>query len=130
MIIQPNLQAWTLLLGRVLIALIFVLSGIGKVFDFAGTAGYIASVGLPLASVGVVVAIVVELIGGLMLLAGYKTRLVALVVAAFTIVAAILFHNNLADQMQMIMFLKNLAIAGGLLFVAVFGPGRLSVDRG
>ena len=125
-----SLQDGALVLGRVLIAAIFILSGFGKITDFAGTTGYIASVGLPLAPVGTVIAIVVELIGGLMLLVGFKTRLVALVIAGFTIVAGALFHNNFADQMQMIHFMKNLAISGGLLFVAVFGPGRLSVDRG
>jgi putative oxidoreductase len=75
------------------------------------------------------VAIAVELLGGLALLAGFKTRQVALILGAFTVVTAIFFHHDFADQMQMVMFLKNLAITGGLLFVAVFGPGKISVDR-
>jgi putative oxidoreductase len=121
------------LVGRILIAVLFIPAGVGKLMGFAGTAGYIASVGLPLPEVGAVLAIVIELGLGLMLLAGYKTRPVALGLAVFTVVAGVLFHNFWAmpaDQVfvNKLMFLKNLSIAGGLLAFAAFGAGRLSVD--
>ncbi len=121
------------LLGRILLAALFVPAGFAKIGGFEGTAGYIASVGLPLPQVGVAIAIVVELGLGLLLLAGWRTRWVALVLAAFTAVAAVFFHNYWAApaeqvMMQQINFFKNLAIAGGLLFVATSGPGRFSLD--
>ena len=121
------------LLGRILIAALFVPAGFAKIGGFAGTAGYIASVGLPLPQVGAAIAVIVELGLGLLLLAGWRTRWVSLVVAAFTVVAAVFFHNYWAApaeqvMMQQINFFKNLAIAGGLLFIAAFGPGRISLD--
>ncbi|MGJ4855227.1 DoxX family membrane protein [Labrys sp. La1] len=119
---------YTPLLGRVLIAAIFLLSGFGKLTAPAATAGYIATVGLPLPYLGVAIAIVVELIGGLLLIVGYQTRLVALVMAAFSVAAAAFFHNNLGDMNQFIHFFKNIAMAGGLLQVVAFGAGSLSVD--
>lgn len=115
--------------GRILIAAIFILSGASKLADPASAMGYIQSVGLPLPALGVAIAIAVELAGGLALVAGYRTRSVALVLAAFSVVTALLFHNQLADQMQFINFFKNLAMAGGLLQVAAFGPGRLALSR-
>ncbi|QEN87012.1 DoxX family protein [Labrys sp. KNU-23] len=119
---------YTPLLGRVLIAAIFLLSGFGKLTAPAATAGYIAAVGLPLPYLGVIIAILVELVGGLLLIAGYQTRLVALAMAVFSVAAAAFFHNNLADQNQFIHFFKNIAMAGGLLQVVAFGAGSLSVD--
>ncbi len=121
------------LAGRILIALLFVPAGFGKIAGFQGTAGYIASVGLPLPQAGVALAIVVELGLGLLLLAGYRTRLSALVLAVFTVVAGVIFHNYWAapaDQvmMQQINFYKNLAIGGGLLAFVAFGAGGLSLD--
>ncbi len=121
------------LLGRILIAALFVPAGFAKIGGFAGTAGYIASVGLPLPQVGAAIAVIVELGLGLLLLAGWRTRWVSLVLAAFTVVAAVFFHNYWAApaeqvMMQQINFFKNLAIAGGLLFIAAFGPGRISLD--
>jgi putative oxidoreductase len=115
-------------IGRVLLAAIFVMSGIGKLFDPAGTIGYISAVGLPLPEVGYALAVIVEIAGGLLLIAGYQTRIAALSLAALTLVAAIFFHNQFGDQNQSIHFMKNLAIAGGLLLVAAFGAGRVSVD--
>jgi putative oxidoreductase len=106
------LQNWTLLVGRVLLALVFVLAGIGKIADFSGTAGYIASVGLPLPSLGVVVAILVEVGAGLALVAGFKARIAALLLAAFAVATSVIFHNDMSDQTNMVMFLKNFAIAG------------------
>lgn len=121
------------LIGRVLIAVLFVPAGFGKIAGFAGTAGYIASKGLPLPEVGVVIAIVVELGGGLLILAGFGTRIAALALAAFTLVASVIFHNYWgvpADQqmMQQLMFFKNIAIVGGLLTLAAWGAGAFSVD--
>lgn len=115
-------------LGRVLLAAIFLISGIGKLFDPAGTIGYIGAVGLPLPEIGYALAVIVEIGGGLLLIAGYRTRMAALSLAALTLGAAIFFHNQFADQNQFIHFMKNLAIVGGLLHVAAFGAGRASVD--
>ncbi|MDT3377777.1 DoxX family protein [Labrys portucalensis] len=119
---------YTPLLGRVLIAAIFLLSGFGKLTAPAATAGYIAAAGLPLPYLGVILAILVELVGGILLIVGYQTRLVALAMAVFSVAAAAFFHNNLGDQNQFIHFFKNIAMAGGLLQVVAFGAGSLSVD--
>ena len=116
------------LLGRLLIAAIFVLSGVGKIMAPAGTQAYIASAGLPFPLLGYIAAVVVELGGGILLVLGYRTRLVAWIMAGFTLLAAACFHNHFADQNQMIHFMKNIAIAGGLLQVAAFGAGALSLD--
>ena len=114
--------------GRLLMSVIFILSGVGKLAAPAATIGYIASTGLPLATLGYAAAVTIELGGGLLLLAGYRTRLVALVLAAFSIVTGLIFHHAFGDQNQMIHFLKNLAMAGGLLQVAAFGAGAFSID--
>ena len=114
--------------GRLLLAAIFLLSGWSKLADPAGTLGYIQSVGLPFAEVGVAVAIAVELIGGALLVLGYRTRLVAAALALFTLATAAFFHSALGDQNQFIHFFKNIAITGGLLQVIAFGPGRLSLE--
>lgn len=115
-------------LGRLLLAAIFLISGVGKLFDPSGTIGYISAVGLPLPEVGYALAVIVEIGAGLLLIAGYRTRIAALSLAILTLVAAIFFHNQFADQNQFIHFMKNLAIAGGLLQVAIFGAGRASAD--
>jgi putative oxidoreductase len=130
---RTNFNAMALA-GRVLLALVFLLSGIGKLRGFDGTMAYISSVGLPLAGVLAALALALEIVAGVALILGYRTRWAALALAAFTLVAAFLFHNfwsmpEQAQVMQQIMFLKNLAIAGGLLMVAAYGPGAWSVDR-
>lgn len=122
------------LMGRVLLALMFVPSGFSKISNFDGTVGYIASKGLPLPPVLAGGTIAVEVVAGLALLLGLKARWAALVLAVFALLAALFFHNFWAlppaEQMaQSIAFYKNLAITGGLLFVAAFGPGPVSVDR-
>lgn len=114
--------------GRLLLAIMFIISGLGKIMAPEATQGYIASVGLPLPLLSYLLAIVVELGGGILLVVGYQTRIVSLAVAAFTLVTALVFHNNFADQNQMIHFLKNISITGGLLQVAAFGAGALSLD--
>ncbi|GAA4341304.1 DoxX family protein [Variovorax defluvii] len=122
------------LVGRVLIALLFVPAGFGKLTGFAGTVGYIGSVGLPLPEVGAAIAIIVELGLGLALLVGYKTRIAAIALAVFTVAASVFFHNYWAlpaDKafVNQLMFFKNIAVAGGLLAIAAFGAGRFSIDR-
>lgn len=126
---SASASGWVPLLGRVLLAVIFILSGVGKVFAPGQTQAYIAAAGLPLPLVAYIVALVVEIGGGVLLLIGYRSREAAVVLAIFTVAAALGFHNNFADQNQMIHFLKNLAITGGLLQVFAFGPGRLSLDK-
>ena len=121
-------SAWIAALGRVLIAAIFLYSGFGKIMAPEGTQAYIAAAGLPLPIVGYVLAILVEVGGGLLLLIGYQTRLVALIIALYSIVAALAFHSQFADQNQLIHFLKNFCIAGGLLQIVAFGAGSMSVD--
>lgn len=114
--------------GRLLLAAIFLLSGWSKLADPAGTIGYIQSVGLPLPQIGVALAIAVELIGGVLLVVGYRAKLAAAALALFTLVTALFFHSALGDQNQFIHFFKNVAITGGLLQVMAFGAGRLSVE--
>lgn len=121
------------LTGRILIALIFILSGISKIAGFDGTVGYIASQGLPLPQLLAIGTILVEVGGGLLLVFGWRARWAALALLVFTGLAAVLFHNFWAvpadqAQNQMIHFMKNLSMMGGLLFVLVYGSGSLSVD--
>lgn len=116
------------LIGRVLMATIFLISGIGKIAAPGAAAGYIAAMGLPLPALGVLLAILVEVGGGLLLILGYRTQWVALLLAAFSVVTGLVFHNAIGDQNQFIHLLKNFAMAGGLLHVAVFGAGAFSLD--
>ncbi|MBZ9674995.1 DoxX family protein [Mesorhizobium sp. ES1-1] len=118
----------TILLGRILLAVIFVLSGFNKLADIAGTAGYFGSMGLPVPTVTAVVVGLIELLGGLAIVVGFQTRIVAWVLAAFTIATALVAHTGWADQNQMIHFLKNVAIAGGFLVLASSGAGAYSID--
>ncbi|OAH44689.1 LysR family transcriptional regulator [Sphingobium yanoikuyae] len=120
--------ASTAAFGRLLIAILFLLSGLGKLARPTFTIGYIASAHLPFPSFAYGVALLVELGGGILLLLGFRARATAAVLAAFTVVAALGFHNNFADPNQMIHFLKNIAIAGGLLQVVAFGAGAFSLD--
>ncbi|MDF2119506.1 DoxX family protein [Roseiarcaceae bacterium H3SJ34-1] len=115
-------------LGRLLIAVIFIFAGFGKIAAPVATQGYIASTGLPFPLLGYLLAVLVEAGGGVLLLIGYQTRLVALVLALFSVATAVIFHNDFADQNMMIHFLKNIAMAGGLLQVVAFGAGGFSVD--
>jgi putative oxidoreductase len=122
------------LIGRILVAALFVPAGFGKIGGFSGVVGYIGSVGLPLPELGAVIAIVVELGLGLLFLVGYKTRIVSIVLALFTVATAVFFHNYWgmpADKayVNQLMFFKNIAVAGGLLAFAAFGAGRFSIDK-
>ncbi len=121
------------LAARILMAVLFVPAGISKIAGFAGTVGYISSVGLPLPAVGAVLAILAEAGRGIALLLGFQTRLAALALAVFTLVAGMFFHafwSMPAEQVMVnqIMFMKNIAIAGGLLALVAFGPGAFSLD--
>ncbi|MBA1275421.1 DoxX family protein [Stutzerimonas azotifigens] len=122
------ISASAALAGRVLLSAIFILSGVSKISAPAGMIGYIESVGLPFPTLALALAILVELVGGVALVLGYRTRLVAAGLAAFTVVTALAFHNQLGDQNQLIHFFKNIAMAGGLLQVVAFGAGRFSLD--
>jgi putative oxidoreductase len=115
------------LLGRVMIGVPFVMSGLGKLMAHDATVGYIGSVGLPLPQVAWLVALLVEIGGGALLISGFRARFVALAMAVFALATAIFFHRNFADQNQMIHFLKNVMLAGGLLQIVYFGAGPLSV---
>ncbi|MBM7047194.1 MULTISPECIES: DoxX family protein [Rhizobium] len=114
--------------GRILIAVIFLMSGLGKLAAPAATIGYIASVGLPLPTLGFLIALAAEVGGGLLLLVGFQTRLIAALLAVFTVATAVFFHNNFADQNTMIHFLKNIMITGGLLQIVAIGATSLSLD--
>ena len=121
------------LIGRLVLAWFFVPAGWGKLFGYAGTVAYATKAGLPMPEIGVGIGMLIELLGGLMLLVGFKTRWAALALAVFTVVAAIFFHNywtmpEAQQMMQKLNFTKNLAIAAGLLAFAAFGPGRLSLE--
>ncbi|HEY1077813.1 MAG TPA: DoxX family protein [Fontimonas sp.] len=120
-----SLKPWTMLAGRVLIALIFVGAGWSKIGGYEGTQQYMQAMGVPGALLPLV--ILLELGGGLAIVLGLLTRLAALGLAVFSIVSAVLFHGG-ADQVQQIMFMKNLAMAGGLLFLVAHGAGAISLD--
>ena len=125
---------WAALLGRILLAGIFVVSGLEKITGFEGTAGHIAAKGLPLSQVLTAIAILFECGGGLAILAGWKTRWAALALVVFLIVITPIFHAYWAappEQMlnQQVNFLKNVSILGGILLLFAFGPGRYSVDK-
>jgi len=116
----------TLLIGRLLMAQIFLLAGLSKISAYEGTQGYMEAFGLPGGLLPLV--IVFEVGAGLALIAGVLTRYVAWALAAFSVVSALVFHTDFGDQTQMILFMKNLAMAGGLLFLGVTGAGALSLD--
>ena len=122
------------LVGRILLALIFIISGFGKIMGFDATLGYIRSAGLPFAQLSAMAAIVVELGGGILLVLGWKARWAAAALFVFVLVAALYFHAFWAsppDQamMQQIQFMKNLAIMGGMLYIVAYGSGPYSVDK-
>jgi putative oxidoreductase len=116
------------LIGRILLAAIFILAGFGKLTDISGTAAYFAMYGLPGGVATAVVAGLIELLGGLAILGGFQTRIAGWVMAVFCVATALIAHTAWSDMMQAINFQKNLAMAGGFLVLATYGPGALSVD--
>ena len=121
------------LIARILLALMFVLAGLSKFGNLSGTAGYIGSKGLPLPMLLAIATAVLEVVGGLAIVVGYRARIAGLVLALFTLLASLLFHDFWslpADQqmVQQLMFMKNVSVAGGLLLLAAFGAGGLSLD--
>lgn len=126
LVTKPVIDASLILVARLMTSTIFIVAGFGKLrAGYAGTQAYMASVGAPGALLPLVIAL--EIGGGIALLLGFQTRLVAFLLAGFCIISGMLFHSG-ADQMQQIMFMKNIAMAGGLLAFTVFGAGRLSLD--
>lgn len=130
-----NTSGTVALIGRVLLAAMFVLAGIDKITGFEGTAGYIASVGLPFAELLTVLTIAVEIGAGLALIVGFQARIAALLLAGFTLAASVLFHNFWAmpaeqAYIQQLMFMKNLSVAGGLLMIVALGGGALGISKG
>lgn len=124
---NPALFDAAKLAGRVLLALMFVLAGWSKITGYSGTQAYMASAGVPGFLLPLV--IIVELIGGLMIVVGYQTRLTAIALFGFTILATVLFHSNWAQPMQQMIFMKNLSVAGGFLVLFAAGAGRYSIDK-
>ena len=117
-----------LLIARVLLSFIFIMAGVSKFGAIEGTAGYISSVGLPAGTLLAWLAAIFETVAGIFFLIGFQSKLTSYALALFCLFTALVFHFNFADQTQMIMFMKNLAIAGGLLALSVSGPGSISVD--
>jgi putative oxidoreductase len=117
-----------ILLGRALLSILFILSGFAKLTAISGTAQWFGSIGLPLPTVVAVSAGLVELFGGLAILVGFQTRIVAVVLAIFTLAATAIAHLNFADQIQMLMLQKNLGLTGGFILLAILGAGAYSID--
>jgi putative oxidoreductase len=131
---NPALTSTAALIGRILLALMFVVAGVGKIGGFDGTVGYIASKGLPLPVVLAAGTVALEIVAGVALIVGYKVRWAALALAAFTLLATVIFHAYWAmpaeqQMVQQLMFLKNIAVTGGLLMVFALGAGRYSLDK-
>ena len=116
------------MIGRLMMAAIFLVSGFAKAAAPQMTIGYIASVGLPFPALGLAIAVTVEIIGGLLLALGYQTRITALVLAIFSVATGVVFHNAIGDQNQFIHLMKNIAMTGGLLQIMAFGAGAFSID--
>lgn len=130
---NESYKSYVSVIGRLLLALMFILSGFGKLTDIQGTAGYIASGGLPVPAVLAVAVGLLELLGGLALVLGYQVRLAGLVLALFTLAASVVFHaywSAPAEQqfVTQLLFMKNISVAGGLLLVSALGAGLLSLD--
>jgi putative oxidoreductase len=123
----PTAQKVAELAGRVLLSSLFLVSGLGKMAAYAATAGYMASLGVPGALLPLVIA--TEVLGAILIIVGWKTRVVAFLLAGFSLLTALVFHSNFADQNQATHFLKNVAIAGAFLLLMANGAGPLSLDR-
>ena len=115
------------LIGRIFISLIFLIAGVGKIFNYEGTIGYMESFGVP--GYLLIPAIIIEILFPLLLIIGYKTKLASIILSLFAILLAIIFHTDFSNQMQLMSFLKNFAIAGGFLIIFVRGAGKYSIDQ-
>ncbi|KWQ03700.1 hypothetical protein SE27_12495 [Acinetobacter harbinensis] len=122
-----QLQAFSALLGRLFLAMIFIQSGLSKMSDYAATQGYMDAMGVSSALLPLVIAL--EVLGGIAIVIGFKARLVALAMAGFSLLSALLFHTNFSDQTQTIMLMKNIAIAGGFLMIVAHGAGAYALDN-
>lgn len=124
---MTQLQKLAAPFARILLALIFVTSGYGKISAYAGTQQYMEAMGVPGVLLPLVIAL--EILGGLAVMVGWHTRVFAFLLAGFSLLSAVLFHANFGDQMQMIMFMKNLSIAGGFLMIVALGGGAYALDN-
>ena len=122
-----QLQAFSALLGRLFLAMIFIQSGLSKMSDYAPTQGYMDAMGVSSALLPLVIAL--EVVGGIAIVIGFKARLVALAMAGFSLLSALLFHTNFSDETQTIMLMKNIAIAGGFLMIVAHGAGAYALDN-
>lgn len=122
-----NLHVLSAPLGRLFLAIMFVMAGLNKIGGYAGTQGYMEAMGVPGVLLPAVIAL--QVIGGVALIIGYKARLTSCLLAGFTVLSAIIFHSDFADQMQFMMFMKNISIAGGFLMIAAHGAGAYSLDN-
>lgn len=119
-----------LLLARIFLVLVVLVAGISKIVDFAGSQQYMLAYGMPMTAFLLVVATIIEVIGSLMIIFGYRTKWAALVLVIYLIPVTLIFHTKFSDFVQMIMFWKNLGLMGGLLYLYFFGPGAFSIDEG
>ena len=124
---MDKLQELSAPIGRLLLSMIFIFSGFTKITGYAATQGYMEAMGVPGMLLPLVIA--VELLGGIAILLGFKARLVAILMAGFSIVSALLFHQFWIDESQMNPFMKNIAMAGGFLMIFTHGPGAYSIDN-
>ena len=115
------------LIGRIFISLIFLVAGVGKILNYEGTVGYMESFGVP--GYLLIPAIIIEILFPLLIIVGYKTKFSAIILALFAILLAVIFHTDFSNQMQLMSFLKNFAIAGGFLIIFVRGAGKYSIDQ-
>lgn len=122
-----QLQAFSALLGRLFLGMIFIQSGLSKMSDYAATQGYMDAMGVSSALLPLVIAL--EVVGGIAIVIGFKARLVALAMAGFSLLSALLFHTNFSDETQTIMLMKNIAIAGGFLMIVAHGAGAYALDN-
>lgn len=122
-----QLQAFSALLGRLFLAMIFIQSGLSKMSDYAATQGYMDAMAVSSALLPLVIAL--EVVGGIAIVIGFKARLVALAMAGFSLLSALLFHTNFSDETQTIMLMKNITIAGGFLMIVAYGAGAYALDN-
>jgi len=122
-----NISTLSAPVGRLLLAMMFVMSGLSKIGNFAGTQGYMEAMGVPGAVLPLAIAL--EVLGGLAIILGWKTKIASVALAGFCVVSAALFHNDFSNQSEMIMFMKNITIAGGFLLLVAHGPGAYALDN-